>query len=687
MLRLFLGLRLLGSCVGSPEHTVIDPTSYEDPTEPTELELPDITTDELLLEIRSPSILKELESTHGLVKTLPWVPLSTNVPNRPSTHWLSTHHFGYQKLSQHLNTRIDSITTSIDRDLVVELKDALAYPNGNVGRRFDTRWLNTNIGFFQLVGIINRIDRMDFYQFDNTKNCGEVRFIYRLAYKSNDSRSSRLPLTFSVVYKNPAENCRAVARRWVQQESSNQSTLDWLRAAPLNLEHLIFSKVEINAQIVRFPSGLETEFAGQALYLLRVYTFTTEAPKKLIEVPLENTPDVGRIKNNPKLKKELVQYISTHLEEIDNGVYLLPTKFLATEAISYSTLGINRSANKPFRAIFSFQEQEQLYHQSLTSKHRWINSASAVIDRLNNASCIGCHQASTTAGFHFLGEDDTDISGVTNRLALPFSAHYQNELTRRAKQITRLANASGYSSFRPHSLSPTSKTVGTNHTCLPQEYRNHFIESALWNCSENEVCQVLAKEESRDIQFGQCIPTRENLHAGNACRSGQITKSPKEGIEQFNVHAYADQFQSKQIYDLSDKNHFFTDSYNCRPTRIGVPLGRTYRKCTSNERHFQWDSSGIIPSEICAVVGGKKFDSCVEKDFHSCLDSVVARGMVDSCHKDDFCREDYICQAMPYQLKGVDSTRGKEIYDKGIGFCTPTYFVFQLRLDGHPVPQ
>ena len=40
--------------------------------------------------------------------------------------------------------------------------------------------------------------------------------------------------------------------------------------------------------------------------------------------------------------------------------------------------------------------------------------------------------------------------------------------------------------------------------------------------------------------------------------------------------------------------------------------------------------------------------------------------MVDSCHKDDFCREDYICQAMPYQLKGVDSTRGKEIYDKGI---------------------
>ena len=60
--------------------------------------------------------------------------------------------------------------------------------------------------------------------------------------------------------------------------------------------------------------------------------------------------------------------------------------------------------------------------------------------------------------------------------------------------------------------------------------------------------------------------------------------------------------------------------------------------------------------------------------------------MVDSCHVDRFCREDYICQALPYQLKGVDTEKGKAIVDAGVGFCTPTYFVFQLRLDGHPIP-
>jgi len=68
------------------------------------------------------------------------------------------------------------------------------------------------------------------------------------------------------------------------------------------------------------------------------------------------------------------------------------------------------------------------------------------------------------------------------------------------------------------------------------------------------------------------------------------------------------------------------------------------------------------------------------------LDSIVARGMVDSCHAGRFCREDYICQVLPYQLNGVDTDKGKAISDAGVGFCTPTYFVFQLRLDGHPIP-
>ena len=87
------------------------------------------------------------------------------------------------------------------------------------------------------------------------------------------------------------------------------------------------------------------------------------------------------------------------------------------------------------------------------------------------------------------------------------------------------------------------------------------------------------------------------------------------------------------------------------------------------KRAFEPQQSDPTHPELCAVVGGAKFDSCVEKDFHKCLDSIVARGMVDSCSSDRFCREDYICQAIPYQLKGVDTDKGKAIADAGVGFC------------------
>ena len=90
--------------------------------------------------------------------------------------------------------------------------------------------------------------------------------------------------------------------------------------------------------------------------------------------------------------------------------------------------------------------------------------------------------------------------------------------------------------------------------------------------------------------------------------------------------------------------------------------------------------------EICAVVGGSRFDQCVEGDFHSCLDGIVGRGMVDTCHLGRFCREDYICQSMPHQLSSVPDEAGADLVAAGVGFCTPTYFLFQLRLDGHPAP-
>ena len=69
----------------------------------------------------------------------------------------------------------------------------------------------------------------------------------------------------------------------------------------------------------------------------------------------------------------------------------------------------------------------------------------------------------------------------------------------------------------------------------------------------------------------------------------------------------------------------------------------------------------------------------------------VGRGMLDTCSPTRFCREDYICQAMPEDLtRGAIKPSAQALNvlkTEKIGFCTPTYFVYQLRLDGHPNPK
>lgn len=63
-----------------------------------------------------------------------------------------------------------------------------------------------------------------------------------------------------------------------------------------------------------------------------------------------------------------------------------------------------------------------------------------------------------------------------------------------------------------------------------------------------------------------------------------------------------------------------------------------------------------------------------------CLHQAVARGNRPACGRDRFCREDFICQALP------DEVDPENRVPDGVGFCSPTYFVFQMRLDGHPDP-
>ena len=655
--------------------------------------IPEYHAEQMVVLIDQPSVVQELQKQkYSLSQVFPQP--SEQILLKNDELWKD--HEGYRLLMTHLGARIDDIAQNkIKRPLVRELHDALQYPSGNVGRYFDTRWLSSRSGFFQLIGIVNRLDKQDFY---SDGGCGDIRFIYRLAYEQ-EGVSSRLPFTMNVVWRPKTKTCDQAARAWsISEELERQNFEDpkWIQQHLLPPEQFEFEKIEINLQIIRFPSGLETDFAGQALYLLRVYDFElVDGHWTLLEKGLENTPDVQRISQDPVLFEQLLSFMTENVSKIDQGSYLLPENLWAKEVLSYSTAGINRIANRPFSVIKNDQDTllSRLQKAKIDWKSeflQWIQAPESLIDRLNNGSCQGCHQSSTTAGFHFLGEPDTRIDGVTNRLQIPVSFHFLEEQSRRKNYIAQLASQQPVDLFRPHSLF-TKAEQGVNDVCIPEESLSFFVDTSSFSCPNHTSCVVVSKDPMAGLQYGSCVSEEENIKAGESCIHVELSPKIPDAGELYNFHNYDRTMSQNLYYSLSKETDFTTQSYNCRPTRIGVPLGRTYRKCTKSEKKFEdfFENGSIqksksLPSEICAVVGGRKFDACVEKDFHSCLSNIVARGMVDTCSSSNFCREDYICQMLPYQLSGVEEA--EPLSKNGIGFCTPTYFMFQLRLDGHPIP-
>ena len=161
------------------------------------------------------------------------------------------------------------------------------------------------------------------------------------------------------------------------------------------------------------------------------------------------------------------------------------------------------------------------------------------------------------------------------------------------------------------------------------------------------------------------------MASGLPCLQGEVTPGTPQ--------PFMDRFPLTQFAAFAKKASPF--DYTCRPPRIGVPGGLAYRKCNDKDRTFASFKPGAeFPPEICGLTGGKAFDVCVATGkFDECLAGAVQRGNRASCDAEHFCRDDYMCQAFPPDTPGVAKI-------KGVGFCSPTYFVFQMRIDNHTTP-
>lgn len=555
--------------------------------------------------------------------------------------------------------------------------------DGDEPRHFDPRWLNSPFAYFKLIAVMNRMDRRDF----DPDSCGEVRFIYRLSYQSSKSSSS-LPFFVNVVNRYPKkESCAELARRW--QIPLNAKTL---------FQDLSFKQLEVNFQSLRFTSGYMHDFGGQAMYFLRIFRKNKD---RLTSIPLENTPDVLAIEKKPELLKRFVEYLKSddHLQKLDQGHLVIDfdPEFLTSLAVSWSTSGRARSANKPYSRLF--QNKKDMLKQIDYKNLKFIKSPEALIERLNNLTCMGCHQSSGTAGFHMLGKADPQFSHGFNRQELAFSPHTFADLFRRKKYVQAVAQEQKPDSFKPHSNFPTTGALSVGQLCLLEQ--KHFAVTPV--CDTGLQCQKTVSSSSQDVLFGECVKTVKPV-AGSACWQGEVIENQNLPVDRGEIPAY-------NLFSFQDKWKLKgalpgNPNYKCVLPQSGAPLGRSSRPCTLQEENFSNMKSQ--PLEICGNQGGNGFDLCAATgDSGSCLEARVVRSMLDTCSPGHFCREDYICQKIPdysqiqeahYTTKKngkkVNQSTPKQInqkwiqgaYQESLGFCVPTYFLFNMRLDGHPSP-
>jgi hypothetical protein len=303
--------------------------------------------------------------------------------------------------------------------------------------------------------------------------------VYRLAYRTA-AMQSRLPMTVNVELRGDAPDaagsCADAAKRWQppQPSMSDEALGRWLVSAdgplaPQRLAPARISQVTTNLQSVRWPSAVRPDLGGHAEYMLRAFRWNAEA-KRFDVAPLENTPDVAKLKADAPLRKELQQWIQqpANLRALDEATLQIPEKFLATEAISVAPRGLERLANQPFAQVFAASEWQPV------EGSRTLKSPQAVLRRLDDLACMGCHQSRAVAGFHLLGVDRRGASRTFttgNALAVPHSPHVQDELARRGTYVRASLSTARPDPFRPLAepdtpdAAPEQATVGAR--CEP----------------------------------------------------------------------------------------------------------------------------------------------------------------------------------------------------------------------------
>lgn len=536
------------------------------------------------------------------------------------------------------------------------------HPKAGVGlgfdeRLFDLKYLENDKARFVLVGVVGRMDN----GYKEQNRCGETRLIYRLAYNVQDHGapvSSRLPMTINMVYHAGTQTddgaCAQLASAW-QKISADSSLQDLTQSGPLSAK--FFSRdrlkdLETNLQIVRLPASSRPDFGGHAEYLLKVFHWNGAG---LEESTMENQIDRDKLLASPDLLKELKKWVldPANTQAIDRGIHVIPQKFLAKSALSISPAGLERSANRVFDGLLQRDDFAQVNYAKL----ELIKSPAGFLHRLNESTCIGCHQTRAIAGFHFMGKDPSGRY-PGNSVFLPASAHFYGDSERRRAIVDAVAAVAASIDYsrgfaarpqmrRSQSFDDTGLVNGWGAHCSLA--KDPTFQG--WTCADGLVCKALL--DAKD-GFGTCIDQTQKV--GDPCESGVIKTTA------FGVDAYKKTSPDHPVITVNDGK--------CSPqsqepgTKTGGFLNGSIRT----------QSCQSLPAEAsCGPLPAARpgFNSCLgHRNFGDCIKEYVLPVGMRGCDQKNPCRDDYICS---------------ESYEDKRGSCIPPYFLFQFRVDGHPI--